>query len=185
MDLFSEIEKRRAANAEKIAGFGVPATVTPSGSLKVIRKGGTVTIYTIGYERRDSEGLISALRDQSVRAIADIRERATSRKAEFRAGPIRSACELASIEYQPWPRLGSTVELREELQASGDFKTFADRFRQLASEKMESDLRKLAQSVNRIPTALLCYERLHEDCHRSVVAELVATYVDATIVAIQ
>lgn len=185
MDLFSEIQKRRAANAKKIAGFGVPATITATGSLKVIRSGSAVTLYTVGYERRDSEDLISVLRDQGIKAIADIRERPISRKAEFRAEPLRLACNAVGIEYQSWPMLGSTIEQRDELQATGDFKRFAHRFRQHAAQTMKADLTRLSKSISRIPTALLCYERLHEDCHRSVVAELVAAYVDATILAIQ
>lgn len=186
MDLFSEIEQRRAANAKKLAAFGVAAAVGGGGgTVKVVRHGAGVTIYTVGYERRDGDGLLSVLRDQGVRAIADIRERPVSRKPEFRAASLRAMCETAGIEYQPWPTLGSTVDQREELQASGNFGDFAERFRTHALGTMTEDLARLAKRAQRISTALLCYERLHEDCHRSVVAELIAAQLDATVVAIQ
>jgi uncharacterized protein (DUF488 family) len=185
MDLFSEIEQRRAANAKKLAGFGVLSVAAYGGAIKVIREGTSGTIFTVGYERRDGDGLISVLRDQGVRAIADIRERPVSRKPDFRAAALRELCEAAGIEYQPWPTLGSTVEQRDELQASGDFKSFANRFREHAVQTMKPDLAHLAESTRRTPTALLCYERLHEDCHRSVIAELVADEMNATIIAIQ
>jgi uncharacterized protein (DUF488 family) len=185
MDLFSEIEKRKAANARKLAGLGVASAMTNGGSVKIVREGSSLTIFTIGYERRDGEGLFSVLRDQSVRAVADIRERPVSRKPEFRAAALRDLCETAGIEYQPWPMLGSTAEQRDELQASGDFRSFADRFRDHAMQTMQADLARLAEGVKRIPTALLCYERLHEDCHRSVIAELVAEGINATVIAIQ
>jgi hypothetical protein len=64
MDLFSEIEQRRLANAKKLAGFGMSVTATATGSVKVVRKGTSVTIYTVGYERRDGDGLISVLRER-------------------------------------------------------------------------------------------------------------------------
>jgi len=185
MDLFSEIEQRRASNARKLAAFGVTAAVTESGLVRIARDGNAVTIYTIGYERRDGEGLISALQDQGVRAIADVRERPMSRKPDFRATALRASCEMAGIEYQAWPMLGSTVELREELQASGDFKEFAQKFRGHAVESMTADLGRLAKQVQKTPTALLCYERVHNECHRSVIADLVAEELNATIVAIQ
>lgn len=185
MDLFSQIEERRAANAKKLAGFGVSNLQTTSGSIKVIRKGMSIAVFTVGYERRDGDGLMSVLRDQGVRAVADVRERPVSRKPEFRAASLRELCEATDIEYQPWPTLGSTAEQREELQASGDFRRFANRFRGHAMATMGHDLARLAESVKRIPTALLCYERLHEDCHRSVIADLVAAELNATIIAIQ
>jgi uncharacterized protein (DUF488 family) len=185
MDLFSDIQQRKAANAKKLASFGVASKVTDPGYTKLIRSGNNVTLYTVGYERRDGDGLISVLLDQGVKAIADIRERPTSRKPDFRAASLRALCKANRIEYQAWPMLGSTAEQRDELHASGDFHRFADRFRAWAIETMMPEIARLAESSRRIPTALLCYERLHEDCHRSVIAELVADQTEATIVAIQ
>ena len=185
MDLFSELDARRAANAKKLAAFGVTTSIAAGGSIKVIRSGTSLTLYTIGYERREADGLISALRDQSVKAIADVRERPVSRKSDFRAPALRALCESAGIEYQPWPMLGSTVEQREELHASGDFRSFADHFREYAIKTMANDLARLAESASQIPTALLCYERLHEDCHRSIIADLIAEQLNATVIAIQ
>lgn len=185
MDIFSEIEERRAHNAKKIAGFGISNPITEGGSIKTVREGSSVTIFTVGYERRDADGLISVLRDQGIKVVADIRERPVSRKPEFRAAALRELCEAGGIEYQAWPSLGSTSEQRDELQASGDFRKFAKTFRDYANQTMRPDLARLAASARLTPTALLCYERLHEDCHRSVIAELIAEDINATIVAIQ
>jgi uncharacterized protein (DUF488 family) len=137
------------------------------------------------YERRDVDDLMSALRDQSVRAIADIRERPVSRKPGFGSTALRALCDDCGIEYQAWPMLGSTVEQRDELHASGNFQNFAQQFRRHVLQKMSADVASLAESSCRIATALLCYERLHEDCHRSVIADLIAEQLNATIIAIQ
>jgi uncharacterized protein (DUF488 family) len=149
-----------------------------------VREGTKITIYTVGYERRDGEGLMSVLRDHGIKSLADVRERPMSRKPDFRAGSLRALCESAGIEYQPWPMLGSTVEQRDELQESGDFHEFEKQFRSYAVKSMKTDLERLAASVQRTPTTLLCYERLHEECHRSVIANLVAQKINATVVAI-
>jgi uncharacterized protein (DUF488 family) len=185
MDLFSQIEQRKTANAKKFAAFGVTSTAIRGGSVKVIRSGKVATIYTVGYERRDGDGLMSALLDQGVKAIADIRERPVSRKPEFRATALRALCQSNRIEYQPWDMLGSTASQREELKLSGDFSNFAERFRDYALQTMAEDIARLSESAQRIPTALLCYERLHEDCHRSIIADLIADRLDATVIAIQ
>jgi uncharacterized protein (DUF488 family) len=185
MDLFSEIEQRKGANAKKLAAVGITSAVIRGGSVKVVRSGNAATIYTVGYERRDGDSLVSILLDQGIKAIADIRERPVSRKPEFRAAALRALCEANRIQYQPWAVLGSTADQREELHLSGNFSNFADRFRKHAIQTMAQDIARLAESSRRIVTVLLCYERLHEDCHRSVIADLIADHLNATVIAIQ
>lgn len=185
MKLSGDIEERRAKNARGLAAFGMKAASGWDPCVRTIREGTGVTIYTIGYERRDGDGLISALKDQAIAALADVRERPMSRKADFRSGALRKFCEAARIEYQPWSMLGSTAQQRDELQASGDFHAFERQFRHYAETTMKTELERLATSVSNIPTALLCYERAHNDCHRSVIADLVAQMLDATIIAIE
>lgn len=186
MDLFSEVEQRRIANARKHSALGVSdSTGAGVSRLKTIRTGAGVTIYTIGYEKRDGEALMDALREQGVRVLADIRERPTSRRADFRAENLQAYCVTAGIAYQSWPSLGSTGEQRDELHESGDFQRFASAFRRHAISTMAGDLDRLANGVTKQPTALLCYERLHEDCHRSVIADLIAEELDANVIAIQ
>ena len=185
MELFSNIQTTRAKNARALAAFDLKPTDKSSGTLKTVRVGTSVTIFTIGYEKRDGEGLMAALRDQGIRILADVRERPMSRKPDFRAAALKAFCENAGIEYQPWPMLGSTGEQREELVASGNFQAFERAFRKHALKTMKEALAKLAASVQQKPTALLCYERLHEDCHRSTIADLLAEQLDAMVIAIQ
>jgi uncharacterized protein (DUF488 family) len=187
MSLFSSLSHRRMANARGLSAYGVREglAITAISAVRTIREGGGVTIYTVGYERRDGQSLFAALRAQGVKAIADIREHPMSRKPDFRAAALRSLCEHYGIEYQPWPALGSTAEMRDELHASGDFAEFGRQFRAFARKHRRNELVRLAQTVQQAPTVLLCYERVHEECHRSIVAELVAQQMDATILAIQ
>ena len=177
------IEQRRVSNARALAAFG--AKITERGErIRTIREGTGVAIYTIGYERRDGETLMSILQDQGIKTLADVRERPVSRKPDFRAAALKALCDEVGIEYQAWPFLGSTVEQREELQSSGDFEAFSRKFRAHAERTMAAYLDWLAEAVKKMPTALLCYERLHEDCHRSVIADLVASRIDASIIAL-
>ena len=184
----NEIAKRRSRNAaaiERAFGIAVAEPLAPhrGGHYRTIREGGAVTIFTIGYEKRDGESLISLLKDAGIEMLADIREKPISRVPDFRAAALRGFCENAGIEYRSWPELGSTEKLRENLKATGDFKRFESGFRRHVQQHGKISLANLANEAKEKSTALLCYERLHEECHRSTVAELLADILDAGIVA--
>lgn len=141
-------------------------------------------IYTIGYELRDRDDLAGDLLKAGVRVLADIRERPVSRKPGFGASGLRAMCVDHGLEYAPWPSLGSTGEQRGRVKTTGDFETFRREFRAYAEMNLEEELDALAKAVRAQPTALLCFERVHEECHRCVVAELLAERVKGGIVAI-
>ena len=185
MNRFSEqAAGRRSRNNVALAAFGLSSDDPDSGVYRTIRSGGDTEIYTIGYERRDGEDLISALRDAGVNTLVDVRERPMSRKPDFRGKALRSLCESAGIQYHSMTALGSTGDLRDQLKETGDFKRFSRRFTTLANRTMKQPLKELGKLAEQNSIALLCYERCHEECHRSIIAELVAKATGATIVAI-
>jgi uncharacterized protein (DUF488 family) len=182
------LAKRRNRNSGAIErAFGIavaePAAKSPCNRYRTIREGGPITIFTIGYEKRNGEDLISLLKDAGIELLADIREKPMSRVPDFRAAALRGFCENAGIEYMNWPELGSTEKLRENLKATRDFKHFETGFRKYVLQHGKRALEQLAVEAKMKMTALLCYERLHEECHRSTVAELLADILDAGIVA--
>ena len=181
-----EIAKKRAANGktfQKAFGVALSDSDKPS-QFRTIRTGGKVTIFTVGYEKRSGEELMSMLRNAGVEVLADIREKPVSRVADFRGSALREFCEQAGIAYEGWPELGSTEKQRDDLKETGDFKAFERRFRSHVVKFCEEALAKLSESAKKKTVALLCYERLHEECHRSVVADLVADRLIASVVAI-
>lgn len=181
----SDVARRNSENAAALAAFGVIHTDQVTNvAYRDIRRGNGPTVFTIGYERRDSDDLLARLLDAGVEILVDIRERPFSRKPDFRAGPLRAACESAGIHYESWPRLGSTEHQRTRLKATGDIGEFRKRFRDFAKRGRSSELADLAQLAENKTVALICYERVHEECHRSVVADLLACINDATITAI-
>lgn len=180
-----QIAHRRATNAKSLAVFGTTIKQAASASyLRTIREGGPTTLFTVGYERRSVEDVLSCLRAAGVEVLADIRQKAVSRRVEFRGEALRTACLEAGLIYQAWPRLGSTESQRDDLHDSGDLQAFHKRFRAYARRYLMPEIRHLAVEARRQSIALLCYERVHETCHRSVVAELVADETGAGITAI-
>ncbi len=176
---------RRARNARSLGAFGV---AEQRGALdprsKLVRNGNGVTIFSIGYEGRTGEELLAQLVAANVNVLVDVRERPTSRKADFRRSMLDQTCRLAGVRYEAWADLGSTGHQREQLRRSRDMGEFRRRFRDLARRRRSQVLDSLARLARRETVALLCYERVHEECHRSVVADLVADRIGATVVAL-
>jgi hypothetical protein len=75
--------------------------------------------------------------------------------------------------------LGSPREIRYRLREDGDLARFFSDFREYLATQ-----RTLLDSLARTTTgavALLCYERNHAECHRSVVAEALARRSQSTV----
>lgn len=185
MTLSGQIKDRRASNAKALAAFGDTVVVGDTGSVyRTVREGTAVTIFTIGYERRDGEGLIAALKDAGIQHLADVRDKPMSRKPDFRGRALQALCERAGIEYGAWSELGSTADQRDRLHENGDLARFHKAFRTYARESLGDAISRLAKIAKKKPVALLCYERAHDECHRSTVADLVADQIGAGITAI-
>lgn len=176
--------KKRTPSQKTLEAFGLSSAY--SGSLcKTIRQGSSgITIYTIGYERRTVADLMKQLHLLKIEVLADVREKPISRRYEFNAKYLMQSCIAENIDYQPWPNLGSTEELRDQLKASGDIKTFHKNFRDYTEKKLTEAMKMISSEISRKSVALMCYERNHEDCHRSMLAEILSEQLDATVVAI-
>lgn len=186
MEAFGQrLTKRRARNARGLAAFGVPALPTEDlVGFRCVRDGEGSPLFTIGYERRSGEELVSVLRRARVACLVDVRDKPVSRKADFRAEALRASCEAARIRYDTWPELGSTPAQRDHLRETGDIDGFRRRFRRYVRTHRAEALQRLGNLAKKTTVALLCYERVHEECHRSVLADLIADQTQATVVAL-
>lgn len=180
-----QANNRRKGNARSLAAFGVASDeVQPGAILRQVREGGDVTLYTIGYERRTTDEFISLLHGAGIRILVDVRDKPVSRRAGFSKNSLRASCERAGIRYEGMPELGSTQGQRNSLRETGDMKAFVRSFRAYAARSLDHPIEQLLKHVEAGPAALLCYERDHDDCHRSILADIVAKRIDATVVAI-
>src|ERR1035437_1105254 len=163
--------KEKMKKISKKKGFAFPVGGEKYREIKV---GGSKTIFTVGYERRSGEDLIAALRDAGVKILIDVRDKPISRKPDFRESALRALCEDARIRYETWKDLGSTVEQREKLKSSGDFGKFETAFRKYAERELSEPIDRLAKLVQKASetVAMICYERCHEECHRSIIADM-------------
>lgn len=127
-------------------------------------------LITIGYEGANFEDFLATLKVEGVTLLLDIRELPMSRRKGFSKTALREGLASVDIDYRHEPRLGSPRIIRHRLREDGDYARF---FRAFARH-LEHQTTLLNELVAELEgtVALLCYERDHQQCHRSTVAEV-------------
>ena len=126
------------------------------------------TVWTVGYEAATQAAVIATLCDAGVKLLADIRYLPLSRRPGFSKSSLAAAVQEAGVEYRHFRHLGTPPEGRAAARR-GDHETL-DRIYsgQLELPEAMAQMAELRSLVTETPTALLCYEREAEVCHRSL-----------------
>lgn len=127
-------------------------------------------LLTIGYEGTIAGDMIATLRQARVELLIDVRAIASSRKPGFSKTLLAAGLAEQGIGYVHLRGLGTPKEGRQAVR-SGHPK----RMREIFAEHMTSDRARaeLIQAITLAQTArccLLCFERDHATCHRSILA---------------
>jgi uncharacterized protein (DUF488 family) len=142
-------------------------------------------LYTIGYEGASVEDLAAALREAGVSRVLDIRYSPYSRRAEFGREALAAALIRYGIAYTHIRELGNPPAGREAARL-GHSAAYREIFTgHLAAPEGRAGLaaaRALAQAE---PSCLLCLERAARNCHRSMVAQVLADMSGFEIVHLQ
>ena len=147
------------------------------------------TVVTIGVYGFDKPAFLAALSRARVRLLLDVRQRRGVRGSEYawaNSARLQAAIARAGIEYRHLKELAPTTELRRLQYAEDDRLGVGKRSRvELAPEYRDRYTREILDRVDLEPivdslprdaaTALLCVERDPEACHRSLIAERMAT----------
>jgi len=132
-----------------------------------------MALFTIGYEGRTLEECVAILLEQAIDVVVDVRRLPLSHKPGFSKTRLSESLESHGIHYVHMPELGSPKEWREELRHTGDFPQFFRRYRAgLATQ--EASLASLHRLECEQRICLLCVERSHRHCHRSVLGRTLA-----------
>lgn len=139
----------------------------------------TQAIFTIGYEGRTIQDLLSALTRAQVKLVVDTRHRASSRKRGFARTALEATLRANGIDYIHRRELGTPPELMEDLRRAGayDLGVYADHI-----DARGETLDKVAEEVEGAAAAMFCFEQDPRVCHRSVVADRVARRLTGTVI---
>ena len=131
-------------------------------------------IYTIGYEGSTIEDFVETLKENDISLLVDIRDFPGSRKKGFSKSTLSAILHSFDIGYIHLRGLGDPKEGRDAARA-GKRKDFLRIFHtHLKTTDAQIDLSRAAGLVAAEPACLLCYERDHTQCHRDIVASLLA-----------
>jgi uncharacterized protein (DUF488 family) len=150
---------------------------------------GVGTVVTIGVYGFDQAAFLTALARARVKVLLDVRQRRGVRGSEYawaNSARLQAALADAGIEYRHHKELAPTTELRRLQYAEDDRLGVGKRSRvELAPEYRDRYTREILDRVDLEPivaslpadgaTALLCVERDPEACHRSLIADRMAS----------
>ncbi len=140
----------------------------------------TAHLFTIGYERRSPQELLAQLDDHGIEVLVDVRELPLSRKRGFSKRQLWARVSASNLRYEHVRELGSPRGVRKRFRQDGNHEAFVSAFRKHLADNRQA-VTLLAELVSEATCCLLCYERHHLDCHRSVVAEEVRQVSDMDV----
>jgi uncharacterized protein (DUF488 family) len=127
-------------------------------------------LFTIGYEKRDTDGFFKLLSKNGIDVLFDIRAIPYSRRKDFCKKALAGKLAEMGIEYVHLRELGGPKELRDKVRKDGDYDYFFEQYEKYLEQQAEA-LETLLDLARRKTACLLCYERDVNQCHRRAVAE--------------
>jgi uncharacterized protein (DUF488 family) len=130
-----------------------------------------MNVFTIGYEGAEISDFLETLDILGVDRVVDIRDLPASRKRDFSKNILSDHLRGCSIAYSHFKALGDPKEGREAMRA-GNRERFLEVFNaRMATKAAQVALDEVKDIALNETIVLLCYERDHKDCHRSIVAD--------------
>ncbi len=128
-------------------------------------------VFTIGYEGTDLPSFLATLASAGIKQVIDVRELPLSRKRGFSKSALSATLAENGIHYLHLRDLGDPKPGREAARR-GDHSGFLRVYRRhLAGNDAQNALAEASRQAASTRSCLLCFERDHEGCHRSIVAD--------------
>lgn len=129
-------------------------------------------LMTIGYEAARFDQVRDALLDAGTRLLIDVRAIAASRRPGFSKRLLAAGLAEADIGYLHLQPLGTPKEGRDAVRR-GDIGTMQRVFAaHMQGDRSRAALAEARAVAIETRACLLCFERDHAHCHRTLVAEM-------------
>ncbi len=136
------------------------------------------TIYTIGYEAATMADFLAALHRAGVTRVIDVRALPLSRRPGFSKSSLAASLAEAGIDYVHLKALGTPKRGRDAAK-KGDVATLEAVYDdQLALPEAQAAAAIMLGLAAERPSALLCYERDPQHCHRTLLLDAVGEGVE-------
>lgn len=135
----------------------------------------TLQVFTIGHSNRTFEQFLSLLKEFGICLVVDIRRYPGSRKfPHFNQQAMGERLSVEKIQYLWLESLGGRRHTGEDkgspntgLKSIG-FRNYAD---YMATEQFGAAVRQLLSKAAKVPTAVMCAEKLYWKCHRRLLSD--------------
>ncbi len=119
--------------------------------------------------------MIAALSEAGSKLLIDVRAVAQSRKPGFSKRQLAAALDQAGIAYVHLQGLGTPKPGRDAVRAGHPERMVPIFMEHMRSDRAQAELAQAKGLTMERPCCLLCFERDHKTCHRTLVAELITT----------
>ena len=125
-------------------------------------------VFTIGYEATTMADFLAALTRAGVQRVIDVRALPLSRRPGFSKRSLAASLAEAGIGYVHLKALGTPKRGRDAAK-KGDVVTLAAVYAdQLELPEAQAQAAQMLALAKEVPSALLCYERDPQHCHRTL-----------------
>lgn len=127
-------------------------------------------VLSIGYEQRNVTEFIDLMKEYLVEEVLDVRQIPNSRKPGFSKKKLQNSLNQVGIEYVHIPLAGNPYHKEKK-----DLTRCLQLYRCYLEANPEIVTLVEKQSTGKT-VAILCYERKHENCHRSILLEFTMSH---------
>jgi hypothetical protein len=149
------------------AGAALASRRTPEGNGVTPRRA-----FTVGYQGVDPDDLVELVASAGVTVVVDARLHSTSRRPPFRREALRRRLAASGIGYEARPMFGVPKRVRPLARSRPAM--FRRAYRGVLS-RAELELEAAADLARRETIAILCFELEPGECHRSLLADELAS----------
>jgi uncharacterized protein (DUF488 family) len=129
-------------------------------------------LFTMGYEGISIDNFIDNLKANDINCVIDVRALPLSRKPGFSKTKLAGRLNNVKIQYIHLPELGSPKDIRDELKSTRNYTAFFKKMEKYLTGK-KTAIQQAYNYVINTRCCLLCFERLADQCHRKIVAEII------------
>lgn len=132
-------------------------------------------IYTVGYEGKSIDAFMNDLLKEDIRVLIDVRANALSRKYGFSKVRLSSICQNLEIEYLHKRCLGISSKERHHLGNRQSYRILFERYGKRINTDDRDSVRLVSEVMEKTPSAMMCFEKDNQSCHRTSLANAVSS----------
>ena len=145
------------------------------------RPKGKHAVHTAGYEGLHIDGFLNMLLKCGIEQIIDVRCNPVSRRYGFHKSTLSKLCKGLDIQYKHVPEVGIPSEFRVNLQQPSDYMELFQNYQEKVLDVQQDVVKQISDWVSAQPSVLVCMEADPRFCHRSLLADQIASRTKLTI----